>query len=259
MAAEFESVDIWVGFSRSEQALREYLQENYEDENPDAVVSVFAADQGQKFCDHDLVFGSLLSSPRDFAACCERLPFGKSWATAASAAMKNSELETPNAVVLAFGKTIEQPRPIAGLNLKLAYIGRFKCDPDCDTLPRGDVELPDYVYLQILGDVPLMIDGQPTSMIAVDQKGILLGCGGSSDQHPYINLADGLGTAKIAACQVKIYRDQFHQWILEDLAGNDETRINGRPFNLLKLFPGHDQPFSIGPVHFRWLSRSPIH
>ncbi len=259
MAAEFENVDIWVGFSRSEQSLQEYLHENYDDENPETPVSCFAADQGQQFCDHDFVSGSFLSMPGDFVTVCERLPFGKSWAMAANAALDRSQMESPNTVLLAFGKIISEPRSISGINQKLSYLGRFDCDPNCDTLSRRPVELPDYVHLQILSDVPLLAAGSSTKTIRIDQKGMILGCGGSSDEHPYFDLeASGLET-KIAACQVRIYRDQFHQWILEDLADNDETRINGRPFNLLKIFPGHDQPFSIGPIHFRWISRGPIH
>ena len=50
--------------------------------------------------------------------------------------------------------------------------------------------------------------------------------------------------------QIKIYRDQFDQWFLEDVAGNGLAMICGSPLQMERSFPWQGRIFSIGPIQF---------
>ena len=62
---------IWVARFKSKEALDEYMAEAIDEDDEDAPISRFAADQGVGFYDHDLVYAEFLkdATPRALIAC----------------------------------------------------------------------------------------------------------------------------------------------------------------------------------------------
>ena len=59
MAKEFEIVDVWVGRFEDEDRHAGYFEEHDDEENEDAPLNQFCEDQGETFCDHDLLGGAI--------------------------------------------------------------------------------------------------------------------------------------------------------------------------------------------------------
>jgi len=263
MSAEFEIVDVWAGHFRSRSEFDDYLKETYDEENEEAPVSQFAADQEQVFCDHDFVSGSFRKLSGDFAELCDGLPGGRSWVNAALVAFDASEIKQANTILLAFGRTIQEPRSVNRLNHRLTYLGRFESRLDGDQPLRKAEPVPEFVYLQIQGGAMFQMNGHETAILPIDQRGLILGGNSgransgsdSSDDTPYLDLSAWLSGCVVAEQQARICRDQFHQWSFEDLGNNGQTRVSNHEFNGLKTFPWHDQQISIGNLSFRWLNR----
>lgn len=128
MADEYRIVDIWVGTFASEGDLEAYLAESY-DEDDDAPISRFAADQGETFLDHDLMESSFHETPGDLSSLLTDHSFERSYREAACAAFGRSGAPPANAVVLAFGAEVDAPRSASDASHSLTYLGRFPCDP----------------------------------------------------------------------------------------------------------------------------------
>src|SRR5262245_56143250 len=62
---------VWVARFKSNKALDEYMDEAFDDDDEDAPISRFAADQGVGFYDHDLVYAEFQknATPRALIEC----------------------------------------------------------------------------------------------------------------------------------------------------------------------------------------------
>ena len=115
---------IWVAHFESEDALEQYMEETYDEDNDDAPISQFAADQGQAFYDHDLVYAQFHDSPTA-RVLVEGWGFPEeSVATVVQAIV---ELNAPNANVcfVADKDEFDQPCSIKGNGYELWYVGQF--------------------------------------------------------------------------------------------------------------------------------------
>jgi len=129
MAAEYEIVDVWVGTFASEDDLEAYLAESYDEDDEEAPASRFAADQGERFLDHDFLESSFHGTPGDLADLIAGHSFAESYREAAGAAFASSGSPPVNAVVLAFGAEVSAPRSVSDASHTVTYLGRFASDP----------------------------------------------------------------------------------------------------------------------------------
>ena len=97
-------VSIWVGTFGSQDAVDEYLMEQYEDDRDDEPLSPFAADVGLKFYDHDFIESNhesnLSSKGADAFA---QHSYGESFATDAWAATQRRNIDAFDTVFLLYG------------------------------------------------------------------------------------------------------------------------------------------------------------
>lgn len=244
MTDDYSTVDIWVGHFPSQSDFDAYLVESSKDD--DEPISRFAADQGTNFYDHDFVEASFRSTPVDFPQLIAGHAAEKSYFAAASAAYQSLSAGPTNAVILAFGRQFEGPQSASGDGYRLTYLGEFACEIE-PPMPLGDAGPPAAVYL-------LFADGQPVPFVAIDARGLLIGRFASETGTPRLDLSPQV--PDIAADQLKIYQDQFDQWIAEDLGDNGLSRIDGQPL-VGAAFPWHGKRLAIGDVEFVWSTRPP--
>lgn len=109
----FKVVDVWVGLFISPETFDDYLSENYSGE--DDPISRFAADQGQSFYDHDFLQAAFTAPTHDPTALLEdfvAVPGGLG-------------VGPINALILAYGMQIHEPRSASGEGYQLYYLGQF--------------------------------------------------------------------------------------------------------------------------------------
>ena len=147
MAKEFEIVDVWVGRFEDEDRHAGYFEEHDDEENEDAPLNQFCEDQGETFCDHDLLGGAITEEVSDdLNALLWDCPWSDSYTAPALIAYENRRavIGEINAVVLAFGESIETPRDATRPGVELFYLGRFPCDPGAAEHPAdADTEDPE--------------------------------------------------------------------------------------------------------------------
>lgn len=116
---------IWVAQFESERALEEYLQEEYDEDNDDAPISQFAADQGESFYDHDLVYGQFYNAPN---ACNLIEGWGFPDKAVADIVEAILGLKVPNAntCFVADKDEFSHPTSVKGNGYELWYVGQFK-------------------------------------------------------------------------------------------------------------------------------------
>ena len=116
---------VWVAYFESEDALEEYMAEQYDEDNDDAPISKFAADQDESFYDHDLVYGQFHDSPN-----ARKLMEGWSFPddSVALVAKAISQLNVPNAntCLIADKDEFSNPKSVKGDGYELWYVGSFK-------------------------------------------------------------------------------------------------------------------------------------
>lgn len=252
MAEEYRVVDLWVGAFASEDDFRAYLSESYDEDDGDTPISRFAADQGQDFLDHDFIESGFHATAGDLADLIATHSFAASYRVAASDAFVSSGVGSANAVVLAFGRAVSAPRSVEHPSYTLTYLGRFACDPAAASDAPGDGGIPPQVHLIPDGGPELQLDGRPVASVPIDSRGLVIGRGAPASGTPRLDVSPHV--EGVAADQVRIYRDRFDQWIIEDVGGNGLTRIDGRVLDRGRTFPWHGQRLSIGTLHLEWVT-----
>ncbi len=99
----------------------------------------------------------------------------------------------------------------------------------------------------------LFCDGHLCKVIPVDQRGLCIGRRSNEVSMPLLDISNEV--LELAEVQVKIYRDQFDQWVLEDIAGNGLTIMDGTPMHIERTFPWQGRRLSIGRIQFTWSIR----
>lgn len=116
---------IWVAYFHSEDALERYMEESYDEDNDNAPISQFAADQGESFYDHDLVYAQFHDAPSP-----SDLIQGWGFPDDAVATVVEAiiRLNAPNAntCFVADKEEFANPRSIKGDGYELWYVGQFK-------------------------------------------------------------------------------------------------------------------------------------
>jgi hypothetical protein len=247
-------VDLWVGRFKSRAACSSYFSEEFDEETGDRPISQFAADLEQPFYDHDSLETSYHSRAATLAEMLAGHSGAASFVDAAGAVFDQREWPKSggrvNTVVLAFDDAIDQPRDVAGPGYWLTYLGRFDCDLAAGAA-EGDAGPPTGITLTVVGGGPIPWNGKPVTVVPVDARGMLFGRGEASpDDPPCLDLSDRV--PDIAVRQLLITRDQFDQWQIEELAGNDLVRFRGQPFSHSRAFPWHGQRIEIGSVELEW-------
>lgn len=248
------SVDVWVGRFRSRAAFSTYFSETFDEEADDRPISHFAADLGQPFYDHDAIETSFHSRPLPLPEMIAPHSGAMSFLTPVQAVFEEvgwpPKGGRPNTVVLAYDQAIDQPATIERPDFRLLYLGRFPCDLSV-AAAEGDAGPPTGIALTIVRGGPITLGGVETTVVAIDARGLLIGTGsGSTDGPPRLDLSGVV--PGIADGQLRISRDQFDQWQIEELAGNGLVQFRGAAFSHGRAFPWHGQRIAIGPIEFEW-------
>lgn len=116
---------IWVARFKSAKALEAYMEESYDEDDEDAPISRFAADQGIAFYDHDLVYAEFKkkATPR---ALIEIWEFPPKVTETVVKAVEALGLEGLNTSFVADKTEFSKPKSIKGKNYQLWYVGQFK-------------------------------------------------------------------------------------------------------------------------------------
>lgn len=251
MTDDFSTVDIWVGYFPTEADLDAYLEES--DRGDDEPISRFAADQAADFYDHDFVEASFHKQPGDFAQLIAGHSAEKSYFAAASAAYQQRSSGETNVVILAFGREFENPQLVVGDGYRLHYLGEFACEFD-PPAAMGDAGPPPTVYLLFSPTALPIVDGRPVPFVGINAQGLTIGQAATESATPRLDLSAQV--AGIAQDQLKIYQDQFDQWIAEDVGDNGLSHIDGQPL-VGAAFPWQGKRLAIGDVEFVWSTRPP--
>jgi hypothetical protein len=253
MSEGFRVVDLWVGRFKSEHSFDAYLQETYSHDGV-APLSQFAADQNQTFYDHDFVEAGLHDTTDDVSRLLDGHSFANSYIDAASEAFRASGSGSANAVILVFGREIHKPQSVERSTYSLTYLGRFDCTPETPAEALGDTGPPAQVQLVVGGGKVVQFQGESVNSIPIDSRGLVIGRTGAVDGPPRVDVSDFI--AGVAEVQVRIYQDQFEQWIIEDVGANGLTRIDNNEL-IGRTFPWHGKRLMIGTLEFQWSTRPP--
>lgn len=115
---------IWVARFESEEALEQYMQEQYDEDDDDAPISQFAADQGESFYDHDLVYGQYHASPQ-VSDLIGGWGFPEEAVTKVAAAIAKQETAQANTCFVADKDEFSSPKSVKTQTYELWYIGQF--------------------------------------------------------------------------------------------------------------------------------------
>lgn len=120
-----KNAHVWVARFKSERALERYMDEVYDEDDEDAPISLFAADQGVAFYDHDLVYAEYAknATPRALVACWE---FPEKATDAVVKAVEALGEDGLNASIVADEGEFTTPRSAQGKGYQVWYLGRFK-------------------------------------------------------------------------------------------------------------------------------------
>jgi Immunity protein 22 len=116
---------IWVARFESQEALDEYMDEAIDAGNDDAPISRFAADQGEGFYDHDLVYAEFLKSttPKALIEC---WGFSDKATEAVVAAVEALGVDGLNTSFVADMGEFSKPKSASGTGYQLWYVGQFE-------------------------------------------------------------------------------------------------------------------------------------
>lgn len=118
-----EEVHIWLGDFPSDDALYEYLEESY-DEDDEAPINRFAADQEASFYDVDFLESGFEESG-DLRALIEGHSYNEAYLDDLLAAAENEGLEHANTFIMVDADEIEEPQSASGDDYELTYLGTF--------------------------------------------------------------------------------------------------------------------------------------
>jgi hypothetical protein len=116
---------VWVARFKSQKALDQYMDEVFDEDDEDAPISRFAADQGVAFYDHDLVYAEFLKKATPGALIeCWGFP-GKATATVVKA-VEALGVDGLNTSFIADKGEFSKPKSAKGTGYQLWYVGQFK-------------------------------------------------------------------------------------------------------------------------------------
>jgi hypothetical protein len=78
MPDDFDTVDAWIGDFQTPETLDAYMAETYYEDDREAPISAFAADQGQWFYDHDFLEVASVPPGESFTATLRQLSSAES-------------------------------------------------------------------------------------------------------------------------------------------------------------------------------------
>lgn len=116
---------IWVARFESQKALDKYMEESIDEEDDDAPISRFAADQGVGFYDHDLVYAEFLKNATS-RALIECWGFPDQATEAVVAAVEALGADGLNTSFVADGEEFSDAKSAIGTGYQLWYVGQFK-------------------------------------------------------------------------------------------------------------------------------------
>ncbi len=116
---------IWVARFKSQKALDKYMDEAFDEEDDDAPISRFAADQGVGFYDHDLVYAEFQrnATPRALIEC---WGFPEKAAEKVVKAVEALGVDGLNTSFIADKGEFSKPKSATGTGYQLWYVGQFK-------------------------------------------------------------------------------------------------------------------------------------
>jgi hypothetical protein len=116
---------VWVAKFKSQKELDKYMDEDFDDDDEDAPISRFAADQGVSFYDHDLVYAQFMkkATPRALIECWE---FPEKAVEKVVKAVEALGLEGLNTSFIADKGEFSKPKSIKGKEYQIWYVGQFK-------------------------------------------------------------------------------------------------------------------------------------
>lgn len=118
---------IWVGTCESEDVFQEYFRESYTDGDRVDPLNKFSESQGELFYDHDWLERSF----REEAALAELIgphSYSEDYMDAVIEHVQELKLQEVNAFILADKELFSHPRSIEHDELKLWYLGLFRCN-----------------------------------------------------------------------------------------------------------------------------------
>jgi hypothetical protein len=251
---EENMVHVWVGSFASPERRIAYFDEKYgEDRDDEEALSEFAAGQGESFYDHDeLEINFRTEIEPELRSLLEPCSYSSTYLEAVLEAYEDTA-EPVNILVLFFGEDIEAPRSVSGPDFALRYLGQFPFDDSEDSLEaERPAVVPAAILLELQTPGEAYFEGRPVRSVAIDARGLVVGCGVLSGQVPYLDLAGLPGTEGVVPLQLRIYRDQFDQWVVEDLGRNGLTSLSSTVLNGERSMPWHGDVLRVGPVKFRW-------
>ncbi|HVK04580.1 MAG TPA: immunity 22 family protein [Armatimonadaceae bacterium] len=260
-------VQVWAGRFPSRACLDAYFEEVYDagdgEEEATPPISAFAAGQGERFYDHDALEVSFSPGPAaDLRPLLEAHSFSTSYVDAVTSAVQSSGMRDANTLVLFFGVGLEHPRSVSEEGVALDYLGAFDCDPAAESVEARrlrEAGIPATVRLEIQSAGHARFQGEAVRAVVIGSRGLVIGRGGidgdgdaATRDVPYLDVAALADADAVAAVQVRIYRDPFDQWVVEDLGRNGLTSIGGTVLRGERSMPWHEDRLGVGAVTFRW-------
>ena len=116
---------VWVAYFESQEALEEYMEEEYDEDDDDAPISKFATDQGESFYDHDLVYGQFEDAPTP-QKLIEDWSFPEDAVTKVADAILRLNVSHANTCFVADKDEFSNPKSAKGDGYELWYVGQFQ-------------------------------------------------------------------------------------------------------------------------------------
>ena len=115
---------IWIARFESEEYLEGYMQETFDEEDDEAPISQFAADQSESFYDHDLVYAEY-HDQADANVLMDGWEFPKEAVARVVAAIEALSIRSANTVFVADKDEFRKPCSAKGDGYELWYVGQF--------------------------------------------------------------------------------------------------------------------------------------
>ncbi len=121
-----EKSHIWLGEFPSEDALNTYFEETYDDDDDDAPINGFAADQGERFYDHDWVERGFVAHG-SLEQLIVRHSYSKDYIEMVIADAEARGIVEANTFILADQSEFSDPKSVQGNDYTLWYLGIYTC------------------------------------------------------------------------------------------------------------------------------------
>lgn len=119
-----EEVHIWLGDFPSDDALHDYLEEAYDEDDDDAPINRFAAEQEVSFYDVDFLESGFDESG-DLKSLIEGHSYSETYLDDLTAAAESEGIEHANTFIMVDAGEIEEPQSVSGDDYQLTYLGIF--------------------------------------------------------------------------------------------------------------------------------------